>query len=134
MPFARLTFVLVALECACSSSSNQVAPLPDAQGAIDASSEATAPDSPFQDSPGESSECTMPMEAAAACPYKAGAHVSETLGSCARTGNALPFEHIVFLMQENRSFDHYLGHLKGNGQDDVDVAPAGATNPAADGG
>jgi phospholipase C len=32
-------------------------------------------------------------------------------------------------MQENRSFDHYLGHLPGHGQDDVDVAPAGTSNP-----
>jgi phospholipase C len=39
-------------------------------------------------------------------------------------------------MQENRSFDQYFGHLKGHGQDDVDVAPASTSNPGstADGG
>jgi phospholipase C len=37
-------------------------------------------------------------------------------------------------MQENRSFDHYYGHLPGHGQDDVDVASASASNPAPDGG
>src|SRR5262249_55737325 len=46
-------------------------------------------------------------------------------------GTKIPIEHIILLMQENRSFDHYLGHLRGNGQDDIDVAPEGASNPGA---
>jgi phospholipase C len=36
-------------------------------------------------------------------------------------------------MLENRSFDHYLGHLKGNGQDDVEVAAESVSNPDATG-
>jgi phospholipase C len=46
--------------------------------------------------------------------------------------------HIIFMVQENRSFDHYFGNLnnyraaQGLPQD-VDVAPAGVTNPAHDG-
>jgi phospholipase C len=83
----------------------------------------------------DASSCTPPPDAGALCAFKAGALVSETLGSCARTGARLPVDHIILLMQENRSFDHYLGHLKGNGQDDVDVAPDNAFNPSAgDGG
>ena len=30
-----------------------------------------------------------------------------------RTGTIADVEHIVFLMQENRSFDHYYGTLRG---------------------
>jgi phospholipase C len=30
-----------------------------------------------------------------------------------RTGTIADVEHIVFLMQENRSFDHYFGTLRG---------------------
>jgi phospholipase C len=68
------------------------------------------------------------------CTFAAGALPDDTLGACASTKN--PIEHIVVLMQENRSFDQYFGHLKGHGQDDVDVAPQSTSNPgsAADGG
>jgi len=30
-----------------------------------------------------------------------------------RTGTIADVEHIVFMMQENRSFDHYFGSLRG---------------------
>src|SRR5215470_13347793 len=30
-----------------------------------------------------------------------------------RTGSISDVEHVVFLMQENRSFDHYFGSLRG---------------------
>jgi phospholipase C len=68
------------------------------------------------------------------CTFAAGALPDDTLGTCASAKN--PIEHIVVLMQENRPFDHYFGHLKGHGQDDIDVAPSSTTNPgsAADGG
>jgi phospholipase C len=35
-----------------------------------------------------------------------------------RTGTINDVEHIVFMMQENRSFDHYFGALLGRGRDD----------------
>ena len=57
--------------------------------------------------------------------------MAETIGDC--TGDAIPIEHVVIIMQENRSFDQYFGHLPGNGQDDVDVPPANAANPAPSG-
>ncbi len=46
--------------------------------------------------------------------------------------------HIVFMVQENRGFDHYFGHLNAyrvaNGfHADVDGTPANASNPAASG-
>ena len=48
--------------------------------------------------------------------------------------------HIIFLAQENRSFDHYFGHLpdywRANGYpaQALDVLPSDASNPSADGG
>jgi phospholipase C len=71
-----------------------------------------------------------PAPMRAACAFGAGAAAAATL-ACPPTGAAIPIQHIIVLMQENRSFDHYLGHLPGNGQDDVDVAPDGTTNPGA---
>jgi phospholipase C len=38
-------------------------------------------------------------------------------------------QHIVVLMQENRSFDTYLGQLPAEGQPDAAGEPAGASNP-----
>src|SRR5215831_9421400 len=62
-----------------------------------------------------------------ACEFGAGAPATETIGDC--TGDAIPIQHVVIIMQENRSFDQYFGHLPGHGQDDVDVPPPTATNP-----
>ncbi len=66
-----------------------------------------------------------------ACEFAAGAAARDTIGAC--TGKAIPIEHVIVIMQENRSFDHYFGHLPGHGQDDVDVPAKSATNPAPDG-
>jgi phospholipase C len=57
-----------------------------------------------------------------ACEFKAGALTTETLPPAP----AIPIEHIVLIMQENRSFDHYFGKLTHGG---VTVAPEGVTNP-----
>jgi len=77
------------------------------------------------------SSCAVDIDPApdrAACAFAAGAAARDTI-ACPDTGPDLPIQHIIILMQENRSFDHYLGHLPGQGQDDVDVAAAGTTNP-----
>jgi phospholipase C len=66
------------------------------------------------------------------CRFAAGDLPEKTL-ACPGTGTAMPIDHVIVLMQENRSFDHYLGHLVGNGQDDVDVANDTAFNLADDG-
>jgi phospholipase C len=53
------------------------------------------------------------------------------------SGSVTQINHIVFMLQENRSFDHYFGSLnsyrtaKGLGAD-VDGIPAGFTNPSWD--
>lgn len=67
------------------------------------------------------------------CGYAAGDLPDKTLGACAPAGKQIPIDHIVLIMQENRSFDHYFQKLPEYGQPDVDVAPDGTTVPAPDG-
>jgi phospholipase C len=62
------------------------------------------------------------------CTFTAGALPADTLPPWLPHGNALPINHILVLMQENRSFDHYFARLKGR---NVDRAPRGASNPSA---
>src|SRR5262249_15060100 len=59
----------------------------------------------------------------ASCDYKAGSLPAETQGASHPNGDAIPIRHILVLMQENRSFDHYFQKLPEGGQPDVDVAP-----------
>ncbi len=66
----------------------------------------------------------------AACTFRQGAKVADTLANTTPRDAELPVDHIVLLMQENRSFDHYFSQLSHGG---VRVAPAGATNPDAAG-
>jgi phospholipase C len=58
----------------------------------------------------------------AACAFGPGTTTIETIGPDVPHGDALPFEHVVFLMMENRSFDHYYSKLPDLGVTDVDVA------------
>jgi len=76
-----------------------------------------------------SSTFSWDPEAAADCRFDKGALPADTLGPGTPHGAAIPIEHFVVLMQENRSFDHYLGQLSAEGQSQVEPAPAGATNP-----
>ena len=68
---------------------------------------------------------------AATCPFAAGALPAAT-GTL--HGSAIPIETVVVLMQENRSFDHYFGHLHGEGQRDAEAEPKNAVNPDPTGG
>jgi len=119
------TLTAAALLAACSSSSE---PGPPAVAASDASGNDAEGTNIAEGSDGAS--CVSPP-GDKACQFHAGSSPAETLGPCAPHGAKIPVEHIILLMQENRSFDHYLGHLKGNGQDDVDVALEGMSNPGA---
>jgi len=65
---------------------------------------------------------------ASACPYGPGALPAQTLPADALQGDAIPIDHFVIVMQENRSFDHYFANLKSYGQPDVDVAGPDAQN------
>lgn len=63
------------------------------------------------------------------CMFGPGDSTVATIGPNVPHGNALPFKHVVFLMMENRSFDHYYSNLPAYGVTDVDVAPSTASNP-----
>jgi phospholipase C len=68
----------------------------------------------------------------ASCRFGAGAMAADTLDSGLPTGDRIPIDHFVIVMQENRSFDHYFQALKEQGQPDIDVAPPDYANNAAD--
>ena len=65
-------------------------------------------------------------ETPAACPFGPGALPADTLPPGAPHGSAIPINHIVVLMQENRSFDHYFAHLAGR---DIDRPARGTSSP-----
>lgn len=58
----------------------------------------------------------------------------DSVGPDVPHGSAIPFKHVVFLIQENRSFDHYLSELNTvGGMSDVDVATEVNANPSGSG-
>jgi phospholipase C len=67
------------------------------------------------------------------CEYRRGALAAETQGASHPYGDKIPVDHIVIVMQENRSFDHYFQKLPEHGQPEVEVAPVDFTNPGVDG-
>ena len=102
--------------------------------------EAASPPPPSGDNAPEAwnREVTPPSDAEAAaaraaCDYAAGHLPAETHGASERQGAAIPIDHVVIVMMENRSFDHYFQKLPEYGQPDVEVAPADFTNPDPDG-
>lgn len=58
----------------------------------------------------------------AGCLFGPGDMTTETIGPNVPHGDALPFDHVVVLMMENRSFDSYFSALPSYGVTDVDVA------------
>jgi phospholipase C len=69
----------------------------------------------------------------AACEFQAGALPQDTLGESDRIGSDIPIDHIIVIMMENRSFDHYFSKLPEYGQPDVAVAGATDANEDATG-
>ncbi len=68
------------------------------------------------------------------CAFKRGDMPAQTTGPSTPLGSDNPIEHIVVLMQENRSFDSYFGHLQAYEatkgiQNTIESAPATAYNP-----
>ena len=63
-----------------------------------------------------------------ACAFDRGAMPWETIGEPHPIGDEIPIDHIIMLMQENRSFDHYFGTMP-----NVEGFPAEYTNPDATG-
>ncbi len=67
------------------------------------------------------------------CTFGPGDGVAATLGFTDGDRAQLPIDHVVVIMQENRSFDHYLGRLTQYGHP-VDGIPAKYSNPNPAGG
>ena len=68
-----------------------------------------------------------PADCRASCGYGAGDQPALTLRDFA-IGNTIPLDHVILVMQENRTFDHYFSSLTVPGQT-VDGAAPDATNP-----
>src|SRR6266542_3360180 len=65
-----------------------------------------------------------------ACAYAPGQAARDTLPDDQPVGEDIPLKHIILIMQENRSFDHYYSELDIPG---LDVAPRSDTNPDSKG-
>ncbi len=76
---------------------------------------------------------TQAETARAACDYPKGALPAETQGASHPSGADIPVDHIVVVMMENRSFDHYFQMLPQRGQPEAEVAPSDFSNPDAEG-
>jgi phospholipase C len=104
----------------CSSSSSEPTP------SVDAGPDVARPASD-----------TVAQTNRAACMFARGALPATTLGPSTPIGSDIPIDNIIVVMQENHSFDSYLGHLNAYGKrTDIESAPDTATNPdtAIDGG
>jgi phospholipase C len=73
-------------------------------------------------------QATGTATARATCGYRPGALASTTLDPGMPFGDQIPIDHIVLVMNENRSFDHYYSSLTVPGQT-LDGASPTATNP-----
>jgi phospholipase C len=79
--------------------------------------------------PGDSASSESADTEARSCAFRAGASPRATIpGAPTR----IPIEHVIIVIQENRSFDHMLGSLAREGRD-VDGIPAGFVNTGAKG-
>lgn len=126
------TVAFATLSIACSSSKNDAAP--DA-GSDDASVDDRPPTPPEWDRAITRPDDKAASDSRASCKYARGAMPGETLGASTPIDDAMPIKNIVVLMQENRSFDSYFGHLaKYAGRTDIESAPDAATNPDKAGG
>ncbi len=77
--------------------------------------------------------CIVPAHAqlgsSPGCAFVAGDLPAVTLPPGTPHGSQIPIEHVVVLMQENRSFDHYFGQLHRAGQPKAEGYPRKARNP-----
>jgi phospholipase C len=70
----------------------------------------------------------------ASCAFAADASVSDTIGDPNLGDAQKKIGHLIVMMKENRSFDEMLGGLAKAGKTDVELPPAGWSNPTPDGG
>jgi phospholipase C len=68
----------------------------------------------------------------AACAFEAGAWPAETIGTDYPVGSDIPINHVIVIVQENRSFDHYLGRLVAQGYYDAGDFSTGGGDAGGD--
>ena len=125
-------FTLAALGLAACDDADSTSPTTTTAATTSASTTTTT-DGPLP-GPAEWNREVTPPDAAeaaakrAACEYKVGSLPAETQGAGTPSGKDIPVEHILVMMMENRSFDHYFQKLPEYGQPDVEVAPADFSN------
>jgi phospholipase C len=123
---------------ACGGSAddnNSVVPGEDAE--IDGEADSST-DGPLVDSgEGDTVVDTAPVkptydlgeEKRKSCLFGPGSKTTDSIGPMVPRGDDLPFKHVIVLMLENRSFDHYFSKLPAVGVTDVDVMKGDETNP-----
>jgi phospholipase C len=117
----RAYLATILLACASEPSAT---PPPDASTPIDTAVVDATPEAP-------PAPPIDPREAArASCTFRAGALATDTLGNLPAK---LPIEHVIVLMQENRSFDHVLGKHPRVATGEMDGFPATYVNTAVGG-
>jgi len=135
-----LALALLTALPACSKTSND-SPVTDGGGTVDDAGPEVVVPPPIDRTKSEAE--LAPQRAS--CSFKTGAWPAETLGKELPVGSDIPIKHVIVIMQENRSFDNYLGRLVAQGyynagdfsdggtgfaaHDQVDVPPAGWSNP-----
>lgn len=130
-PLSALVFGALAVAPAACKSSSSSEPGADAGDGAD-----TRPPTP----PEWDRAVTRPDDATAkdqrgACKFARGALPAETLGKGTPIDKDIPIKTIIVVMQENRSFDSYFGHLgKYAGRTDIESAPDTTTLPDKAGG
>ena len=122
-----MLFSAAILASACKSSES--APPVDA-GADDSAVDDRPPTPPEWDRPVTRPDDTTAATSRASCTYVRGALPAETLGASTPVDADIPIQNVVVLMQENRSFDSYYGHLaKYAKRTDIESAPEDSSNP-----
>lgn len=115
---------LFAVAAGCGSSASSGADAAVDAGEVDAGGDVLHPP-PIQRT---ETEATLSVKRAA-CAFDAGAWPAETIGTEYPVGDDIPIKHVVVIMQENRSFDHYLGRLVAQGY----YAPGNFSDDGGDG-
>ncbi len=127
------------LAAACGGDELVAAPLDDHGGidaaiAIDAGAAVDATPDTKTDAPPFDAACSSAIRVdtravdRTACTFAAGARVADTLAFTAAERAKLPITHVIVVVQENRSFDHYFGRLSQGAQIEAEGWPAGYTN------
>src|SRR5262249_35502902 len=105
------TMALASFTPACSKSDSGNPASDDADAGADATPADVLQPPPIDRSKSETD--LAPQRSA--CAFKAGAWPAETIGKEYPVGADIPINHVIVIMQENRSFDHYLGRLVAQG-------------------